>query len=252
MIHETLDIKTEPLFTPETVYGKHEKLCDVCVITFSYKVMEWALQHLDCEQAAEIRCCNGDRPICLVEWKGKKIAFYMTLVSAPGAAACLEEARCLTGCREYVVFGSCGTLDSRLTDGKLIVPTRACRDEGLSYHYVAASEYIGMKDWKKVAAFLDEKEVSYVTGAVWTTDAVYRETSGKAERLRRDGCIAVEMELAGMQAVCEYHGLTLKAFLFASDCLETEEWHNELLGTDREWDMQIKCFLLALDLALQH
>lgn len=55
-----------------------------------------------------------------------------------------------------------------------------------------------------------------------------------------------------MQAVCEYHGLTLKAFLFASDCLGTEEWHNELLGTDREWDMQIKCFLLALDLALQH
>lgn len=68
--------------------------------------------------------------------------------------------------------------------------------------------------------------------------------------MRNDGCIAVEMELAGMQAVCEYHGLTLKAFLFASDCLEPEAWHNELLGSEREWDMQVKCFLLALDLAL--
>ena len=39
MIHETLDKKTPPLFTPEVVYGKHEKICDLCVITFSYKVI---------------------------------------------------------------------------------------------------------------------------------------------------------------------------------------------------------------------
>ena len=79
---------------------------------------------------------------------------------------------------------------------------------------------------------------------------MYRETSGKAEKLRQEGCIVVEMELAGMQAVCKYHGLTLRAFLFASDCLEAEEWHNEFLGSEREWDIQVKCFLLALDLAL--
>ncbi len=250
MIHETFDDKTKPLLTPEAVYGKHEKICDVCVITFSCKVMEWALQHLNCEQAAEIGCCNGNRPIYLTEWKGKKIAFYMTLVSAPGAAACLEEAVCLTGCRNFVIFGSCGTLNSQLTDGKMIVPTSAYRDEGLSYHYIAASEYIEMKDWRKTAAFLDEEKVPYVAGRIWTNDAIYRETAGKAERLRKDGCIAVEMELAGLQAVCDHHDLRLKAFLFASDCLGSEEWHNELLGSEHEWDMQVKCFLLALDLAL--
>ena len=91
--------------------------------------------------------------------------------------------------------------------------------------------YVPMKGWKKVAAFLEGKKVPNVTGRTWTTDAVYRETSGKAEKLREDGCIAVEMELAGMQAVCEYYGFALKAFLFASDCLGTEEWHNELLGS---------------------
>ncbi len=250
MIHETLDLATKPLLTPEAVYGKHEKICDVCVITFSHKVMEWALKHLDCEKAAEIGCCNGDRPIYLTQWKGKKVAFYMTLVSAPGAATCLVEANCLTGCRDFVVFGACGTLNSRLTDGKMIVPTRAYRDEGLSYHYIPAAEYIDITCWEKVAAFLEEKKVSYVTGPSWTTDAIYRETSGKAEKLRKDGCIAVEMELAGLQAVCDHHGFSLKAFLFASDHLEEAEWHNEMLGSAREWDMQINCFLLALDLAL--
>ena len=250
MIHETLDLTTEPLLTPELFYGKHEKICDVCVVTFSHKVIEWALQHLDCEKVSEIGCCNGDRPIYLTEWKGKKIAFYMTLVSSPGAATCLEEANCLTGCKEFVVFGACGTLKDEMTNGKMIVPTRAYRDEGLSYHYIPAAEYIELKSWEKVAAFLDKKKVPYVTGATWTTDALYRETAGKAEKLRNEGCIAVEMELAGMQAVCDYHGFSLKAFLFASDCLGSEEWHNELLGSEQEWDTQVKCFLLALDLAL--
>ncbi len=248
MIHETLDQKSEPLLTPEAFYGKHEKICDVCVITFSCKVIEWALQNLSCEKVAEIGCCNGNRPIYLTEWKGKKIAFYMTFVSSSGAATCLEEVRCLTGCRDYVVFGSCGTLNGQLTDGKLIIPTHAYRDEGLSYHYIAASEYIEMKDWKKVADFMEERKISYLTGRTWTTDALYRETSGKAAKLRKDGCITVEMELAGLQAVCEYHGLSLQAFLFASDYLDSEDWHNELLGSEHEWDMQIKCFRLALDL----
>lgn len=249
MIHNTLDNKTAPLITPEAFYGKHEKVCDVCVMTFSCKVIEWVQQHLKCEKVAEIGCCNGNHPIYLTEWKGKKIAFFMTLVSSSGAASCLEEARCLTGCTEYVVFGTCGTLNHQLTDGKVIVPTQAYRDEGLSYHYIEAADYIEMKGWKTVAGFMEEKSVPYVTGRTWTTDALYRETVGKAEMLKKDGCIAVEMELAGMAAVCEYHNLGLKAFLFVSDCLDSEEWHNELLGSEREWDAQIKFFLLALDLA---
>ena len=57
------------------------------------------------------------------------------------------------------------------------------------------------------------------------------------------------MEEAGIQAVCDYHGLSLYNFLFASDCLEQEEWKNELLGTSGEKEMQVKCFQLALHLA---
>lgn len=250
MINTTFDDQTNPLFTPESFYGIHEKICDVCVITFSCKVIEWALTHLTCEQIAEIGCCNGNRPIYLTEWKGKKIAFYMTLVSSSGAGTCLEEAYCLTGCTNYLLFGSCGTLNRQLTNGKLIVPTFAYRDEGLSYHYIKASDYIPLEHWKQVADFMDKNEIPYVTGRTWSTDALYRETAGKAEKLRKEGCIAVEMECAGVQAVCAYHKLHLYNFLFASDCLDSEEWSNELLGSTEEWDLQVKYFVLAMDLAI--
>ena len=249
MINTTFDEHTKPLITPEAFYGNHEKICDVCVITFSYKVVEWALSNLPCIQVAEIGCCNGNHPIYLTEWKGIKVAFYMSLVSSSAASTCLEEAHCLTGCDRYILFGSCGSLDAGKTSEKLIIPTHAYRDEGLSYHYMAADEYIEMEHWQEVAKFFEIKKIPYVTGRTWTTDAIYRETVGKAERLRKEGCIAVEMECAGVQAVCIYHKLHLYDFLFASDCLDTKEWRNELLGSDAEWDMQIKCFVLAMDMA---
>ena len=60
---------------------------------------------------------------------------------------------------------------------------------------------------------MEKNQVPYVTGRIWSMDALYRETSGKAERLRQEGCVAVEMELAGLQAVCDYHNLELTAFV---------------------------------------
>ncbi len=53
----------------------------------------------------------------------------------------------------------------------------------------------------------------YVKGRVWTTDALYRETRNLVETRKSEGCIAVEMELAGMQAVCDFYNIELYDFL---------------------------------------
>lgn len=251
MLQNTFDNTTNPLLTPEALYGKREPASDVCIITFSHKAVQWALEHLNCERIAEIGSTGYRYTIYLTEWMGKKICFYMTMISAAAAAACLEEARCLTGAKKYILFGSSGTLDRSRTDGKLMVPTAAYRDEGVSYHYMPASDYIEMKHWETVASFFEKQGVPYIIGKTWTTDGLYRETAGNAEKRRQEGCISVEMEAAGIQAVCDHHGLSLYNFLFASDCLEKEEWKNELLGTSGEKEMQVKCFQLALHLAAE-
>ena len=198
MIQTTFDNATKPLLTPEALYGTREKKSDVCIITFSYKAVQWALEHLRCEQIAKIGSTGYRYPIYRTEWMGKKICFHMTMISAAAAAACLEEARCLTGAQKYILFGSSGTLDRSRTDGKLMVPTAAYRDEGVSYHYVPAADYIEMKHWETVAAFFEKQGVSYITGKTWTTDGLYRETAGNAEKRRQEGCISVEMEAAAL------------------------------------------------------
>ena len=59
-----------------------------------------------------------------------------------------------------------------------------------------------------------------MTGRVWTTDAFYRETRDQAAKRRAEGCLAVEMELAGVQAVCDFHGFELYDFLVTGDVLD--------------------------------
>ena len=82
-----------------------------------------------------------------------------------------------------------------------MVPTEAYRDEGTSYHYAPASDYITVKNSEKVAEFMELAGLPYVKGKTWTTDAVYRETRGNFDKRKNDGCISVEMECAAIQAI---------------------------------------------------
>ena len=73
-----------------------------------------------------------------------------------------------------------------------------------------------------VKAIFDELKLPNVLGKVWTTDAIYRETKAKFDARKREGCIAVEMELAGVQAVCDFYGWELYNFLVTGDVLDQE------------------------------
>ena len=47
-----------------------------------------------------------------------------------------------------------------------------------------------------------------------------RETVGLVNKRKDEGCIAVEMEVAGVEALCDFYGLELFDFLEAGDVLE--------------------------------
>lgn len=48
----------------------------------------------------------------------------------------------LTGASKFIMFGSAGSLDSNVTNGKFVIPTESYREEGLSYNYAASADYI--------------------------------------------------------------------------------------------------------------
>ena len=115
-----------------------------------------------------------------------------------------------------------------------MIPTEAYRDEGTSYHYVPASDYIGIKNCGIVKEFMEKNHIPYVMGRTWTTDAFYRETVRNFEKHKADGCISVEMEGSAVQAVCDFRGLDVYMFFTGGDLLDAPEW------TDRKEAGQIE------------
>jgi nucleoside phosphorylase len=251
MITDTFDVATEAIISPEKTNCTVKASCDICIITFSNQIVAEILSQFPCVKIAEIQSANGSIPCFKLNYKGKDVSFYMTMIGSAGAGACIEDAHCLIGATKYIMFGACGCLNKDITAGKIIVPTEAYRDEGLSYHYVKASNYIKIKNAGFVSEFFKESGIPYITGKTWTTDAIYRETRGNMEKRKAEGCIAVEMESAGVQAVCDFRNLEFYNFLISGDLLDSPEWDRRILGNSGERTHQMKSFYMELELALK-
>lgn len=229
MITDSFDNKTKPILTLKDFYGERKHLIDICLITFSKNISDYILSTFPCEKVAEIKAPNGDCPIYKFAYRGKDIAFYLSCVGSTAAAQFLIEANWLTGVSKFIMFGSAGSLDGEKTTNKYVIPTEAYRDEGMSYHYAPPSDYIKIKNSDKIKALFDEWNIPNVQGRIWTTDAILRETVGQVSLRKKDGCVAVEMEVAGVQAVCDFYNFELYNFLVTGDVLCENSYDNSKL-----------------------
>ena len=230
MLNDFYDIDSEPIVNFETFYGPKKYLVDKCIVIFSKVIYDHILEQYECTKIAEIGACNGSIPVRTFEHGGEKIAFYLTMIGSAIAGGTVAEVNHITGASKFVMFGSCGSLDSDKTTGKFIVPTQAYRGEGLSYYFAKAQDYIDIKNSDKLAKIFAELSIPYVQGRVWTTDSMIRETVNLVNRRKSEGCIAVEMELAGVQAVCDFYGFELYDFLAAGDVLVEGDYTIEALS----------------------
>lgn len=152
----------------------------------------------------------------------------MTRVGAPACVADMEDTMSIINTDKYVVFGGSGCLNKEIARGKVMVPTDAYRDEGTSYHYAPASDYIEIKNADVVAKFMETAGLPFIKGKTWTTDAVHRETRANFEKRKTDGCISVEMECAAVQAMCDFRGLNAYFFFTSGDLLDAPKWDDRM------------------------
>lgn len=155
------------------------------------------------------------------------------------------------GLKKLVLFGNCGVLDRSIEDCGIIIPTRAIRDEGSSYHYAAAADFIDVNRMYRdvFRQVLADCGYPYVEGTTWTTDAPYRETVDKVRRRKAQGAICVEMECAGMQAVADFRGVDFFQSFYAGDNLDHSQWQPRSLSGHVRLDDKSKIALLAFELA---
>ncbi len=239
----------KPAITVRDVYQKSDVTFRSFIVTFSFRTVEALLEDGLIETVSEngIRSISCNYPV--YRFVGTDIGLVKTTVGAPITSVLIEEVSHIYSSKKAVIFGTCGSLDRSIPQNKLIVPTSAYRDEGTSYHYMAPSDYIELKNHQTVCQIFDELRVDYVTGKTWTTDAFYRETIEEIQTRRSEGCIAVEMELSACQAVCNYAGIELYSFLYRADNLDSHAWDKGQRDSMLAKDDRLAILALALEIA---
>jgi purine-nucleoside phosphorylase len=112
-----------------------------------------------------------------------------------------------SGCRLLLSVTSAGRIACDLPDESFFVLIdRALRDEGTSYHYLPPGDRFAHADpalLALAAPALRGLGTSIRQGAVWTTDAPFRETPTAIHAAEAEGIIAVEMEAAALYAFAQ-------------------------------------------------
>jgi len=149
-------------------------------------------------------------------------------IGAPYAVMLLESL-IARGASKIIVLGWCGAVTHGLSVGDLVLPSKALVDEGTSRHYKNLSKDIpcSLPDktlMDQLAGHLVDSNLEFQKTAIWTTDAIYRETLSKVEHFRQLGAKAVEMECSALFSVAEYRRVSIAAILIVSDSVASKDW----------------------------
>ncbi len=209
-------------------------------------IEDYANKH-HCKVITEFVSITKKYPIYLVNYKGEDIC----LCQAPlGSAASVQILDWLIGygVKKVISAGSCGALVD-LPENVFLVPAKALRDEGASYHYLPPSRFVELnKDvLKAIEATLTEKGLPYIECTTWSTDGFYRETKDMVCYRKEEGCSVVEMECAGLAACAEFRKIDFGQILFTADSLANISDYDE-----RGWGRHSleKALFLCLDIVV--
>jgi uridine phosphorylase len=144
-------------------------------------------------------------------------------VGAPVAAIAAEKA-IAAGAETVVVLAGCGAVQPDTPADAVLLPTRAIRDEGASYHYVPGDETV-----RATPLLVEELADAFAAagtetdrGPTWTTSALFRETIPEADHYRERGVVSVDMESAAVWAVCRYRGVEAATVHHVDDYLASD------------------------------
>ena len=199
------------------------KLPRKCVFAFLGGYIDEYAGKMDARIVSHFISATKHYPIYITKYKGEEIVLCQAPVGAAPAAQLLDWLIGYGVC-EIISAGSCGALE-RLPESTFLVPGRALRDEGTSYHYAPPSRFmeISANARKAIEETILEHGMRYQEVITWSTDGFFRETKEKVAYRKSEGCSVVEMECAALAAVSSFRGATWGMILYTADSLADVE-----------------------------
>lgn len=219
------------------------KLPKKCVYVFLADHVDEYARKNKAVKVSEFVSATKVYPVYVIDYKGEKV----TLAQAPGgsaAAAQFMDWLISYEVREIISAGTCGALVD-IDEGVFLIPTRALRDEGASYHYMAPSRFVEIdrRAISPIRKTFEERGLTYLETTTWSTDGFYRETKDFVKYRIEEGCQVVEMECASLAAVASFRDVIWGDILFTADTLSDPHNYDQ-----RNWAED--SFAFALELAL--
>jgi uridine phosphorylase len=235
------DSDTRAVIMPDTDIPA--RLPDKGVVTFSNYARQYARQ-VQAKIHSEFVSVTKIFKIYITEYEGHNLCFCDVPAGA-SAAVQLVDYLFFGGVTRLIASGSCGTLID-LPENEILIPVRALRDEGASYHYLKADRFIDLHP-KAIAAIeqaLNKAGRSYRKCTTWSSDGFFRETKKMVDYRKKEGCQVVEMECSALAACARFRKGIFGQILFSGDSLAHTAKHEQ-----RNWGAaSVKtAFQLSLD-----
>ena len=195
----------------------------MAVISFSPRVLTTLISRAGGRRLAPWR--GRTRWLYTADIGGRPLLLARSPYGAPSAVIFLEELFAF-GVRQALFVGYCGSLQGDIDLGEIVLPTRAVREEGTSYHYLPPGDDCQPDEMlvHRLDRWFVREGIPARKGTIWTTDALYRETRKKIEKYRDQGVLGVDMEVSAVFAVGKVRMGKVVALLLVSDRLCGDMW----------------------------
>ncbi len=202
------------------------------------------LQKYQHKVIGEFLCISFNPKIYEIKIAGERFTLCQAPLGAPAATQLLDWLIAY-GVKQILAIGSAGVLTD-IPENYFLIPTKAIRDEGTSFHYLARSNYVDLRSTFLTKVEKAMKSMHYKVEEImtWTTDGSFRETPAKVQQAKKLGASTVEMECAAMVACAQFRHVYFAQILFTADSLNDLDTDNE-----RDWGVssQIKVMNLAIN-----
>jgi len=219
-----------------------------CVFAFLGDYIDEYAGKTDARVVSHFVSATKQYPIYITKYKGEEVVLCQAPVGAAPAAQILDWLIGY-GVREIISSGSCGGLE-KFPESTFLVPYKALRDEGASYHYAPPSRFMDISEKARnaIEKTILEHQMNYQEVITWSTDGFYRETKEKVEYRKSEGCSVVEMECSALAACASFRGATWGMILYTADSLADVDKYDE-----RNWggNAYEYALILCLDAVLK-
>ncbi len=156
------------------------------------------------------------------DYKGQRVSVMASGMGVPSISIYATELIKDFGVKNIIRIGSCGSLQSNLNLGSIILATGASTDSCVNRKRLIGYDFAAIADFslaRSVAQTAEKNNVEYSAGNVFTADLFYAPNFSEFDTLKKMGILGVEMEAAGLYGLAAEYGAKALTVLTVSDLI---------------------------------